>query len=102
MTCTRTRLTVPRTAILTEDGESAVYVVSSGIAHRVAVSLGYADGDKVEITRGLKSGDNVVTLGQNSLKDGTKVAIVNACAPESHRRAPPTGPCLRSEPIYNA
>ena len=71
-------LTVPRSAILTEDGESAVYVVTDGTAHRVAVSLGYADGDKVEITRGLKAGDSVVTLGQNSLKDGTKVAIVNA------------------------
>jgi len=71
-------LTVPRAAIMTEDGESAVYVVTGGTAHRVPVSLGYADGDKVEITKGLKSGDSVVTLGQNSLKDGTKVAIVNA------------------------
>jgi membrane fusion protein (multidrug efflux system) len=71
-------LTVPRAAIMTEDGESAVYVVNSGTAHRVPVSLGYADGDKVEITKGLKNGDSVVTLGQNSLKDGTKVAIVNA------------------------
>ena len=70
-------LTVPRAAIITEDGESAVYVVKSGVAHRVPVSLGYADGDKVEITRGVAAGDMVVTLGQNSLKDGTKVAVVN-------------------------
>jgi membrane fusion protein (multidrug efflux system) len=84
-------LTVPRTAILTEDGESAVYVVSAGTAHRVAVSLGYADGDKVEITRGLKTGDSVVTLGQNSLKDGTKVAIVNA-SPQKATAARTNGP----------
>ncbi len=71
-------LTVPRNAIITEDGESAVYTVAGGVAHRVPVSLGYADGDKVEITKGLKAGDSVVTLGQNSLKDGTKVAVVNA------------------------
>jgi len=71
-------LTVPRTAIMTEDGESAVYVVKDGTAHRVAVGLGYTDGDKVEIVRGLNLGDMVVTLGQNSLKDGTKVAVVNA------------------------
>ena len=71
-------LTVPRAAILTEDGESAVYVVKAGVAHRISVSLGYADGDKVEITHGLASGDMVVTLGQNSLKDGTKVAVVNS------------------------
>lgn len=70
-------LTVPRAAIITEDGESAVYVVKGGVAHRVGVGLGYADGDKVEITRGIAAGDMVVTLGQNSLKDGTKVAVVN-------------------------
>ena len=71
-------LTVPRAAIVTEDGESAVYVVKSGVAHRVPVQLGYSDGDKMEITHGLASGDMVVTLGQNSLKDGTKVAVVNS------------------------
>jgi membrane fusion protein (multidrug efflux system) len=70
-------LTVPRAAIITEDGESAVYVIKAGTAHRAAVSLGYAEGDKVEITHGLSDGDMVVTLGQNSLKDGTKVAVVN-------------------------
>ena len=83
-------LTVPRTAILTEDGESAVYVVNAGVAHRVPVTLGYADGDKVEITRGLKNGDSVVTLGQNSLKDGTKVAIVNS-APQKATAARANG-----------
>ncbi|HSN16870.1 MAG TPA: efflux RND transporter periplasmic adaptor subunit [Gammaproteobacteria bacterium] len=70
-------ITVPRAAIITEDGESAVYVVKSGVAHRVPVQLGYADGDKVEITHGVANGDMVVTLGQNSLKDGAKVAVVN-------------------------
>lgn len=76
-------LTVPRTAIVTEDGESAVYVVKSATARRIPVSLGYTDGDRVEITRGLKDGDSVVTLGQNSLKDGTKVAVVNAPSQKS-------------------
>jgi membrane fusion protein, multidrug efflux system len=84
-------LTVPRAAILTEDGESAVYVVKDGTAHRVAVSLGYADGDKVEILRGLNTGDTVVTLGQNSLKDGTKVAVVKA-TPQKAMAAQPAAP----------
>ena len=83
-------LTVPRAAIVTEDGESAVYVVKSGVAHRVPVSLGYADGDKVEITRGVAAGDMVVTLGQNSLKDGTKVAVVNTA--QKAMAAQPTQP----------
>ena len=75
-------LTVPRAAIITEDGESAVYVVKAGVAHRAAISLGYTEGDKVEITHGLADGDMVVTLGQNSLKDGTKVAVVNGQQPQ--------------------
>jgi membrane fusion protein (multidrug efflux system) len=87
----RNALIVPRAAILTEDGESAVYVVQAGIAHRAAVTLGYADGDSVEIVHGLKDGDTVVTLGQNSLKDGTKVAVVNA-APQKAIAAQPTPP----------
>jgi membrane fusion protein (multidrug efflux system) len=84
-------LVVPRAAIITEDGESAVYLVVGGVAHRAAVSLGYADGDSVEITRGLKDGDTVVTLGQNSLKDGTKVAVVNA-TPQKAIAAQPVKP----------
>jgi membrane fusion protein (multidrug efflux system) len=84
-------LTVPRAAVITEDGESAVYVVKAGLAHRIPVTLGYADGDKIEITHGLASGDMVVTLGQNSLKDGTKVAVVNN-APQKTMAAQPAKP----------
>ena len=73
-------LIVPHAAILTEDGESAVYVVQAGVAHRIPVSLGYSEGDKLEVVKGLKTGNMVVTLGQNSLKDGTKVALLNAAS----------------------
>lgn len=76
-------LTVPRSAVVTEDGESAVYVVQAGVAHRVPVALGYIDGERVEILRGVANGDSVVTLGQNSLKDGTKVAVVGNPAQKS-------------------
>ena len=78
----RHTLLIPRTALVTEDGETSVYVVKAGDAHRVSVKTGYASGDQVEITSGLAVGDSVVTLGQNSLRDGAKVAIVNQKAPE--------------------
>lgn len=81
-------LTVPRSAVVTEDGESAVYVVQAGVAHRVPVTLGYIDGERVEVLRGLANGDSVVTLGQNSLKDGTKVAVVNTSAPKAAAAQP--------------
>ncbi len=84
-------LIVPRAAILTEDGESAVYVVQAGVAHRVPVALGYSEGDKVEVVKGLNTGDMVVTLGQNSLKDGTKVALVNATPGKAVATQPAAG-----------
>ncbi|HEX5340010.1 MAG TPA: efflux RND transporter periplasmic adaptor subunit [Gammaproteobacteria bacterium] len=76
-------LLIPRSALVTEDGELAVYVVKAGNAHRVSVKTAYNDGKDIEITSGLKQGDTVVTLGQNSLRDGAKVAVVNPQLPES-------------------
>ncbi|MGH8372437.1 MAG: efflux RND transporter periplasmic adaptor subunit [Gammaproteobacteria bacterium] len=79
----RHTLLIPRTALVTEDGETAVYVVKAGDAHRIPVKTGYSDGTNIEITSGLNQGDAVVTLGQNSLRDGAKVAVVNQKPPES-------------------
>ncbi|MGH8399535.1 MAG: efflux RND transporter periplasmic adaptor subunit [Gammaproteobacteria bacterium] len=79
----RHTLLIPRTALVTEDGETAVYVVKAGDAHRVSVKTGYSSGNDIEIVSGLDEGDTVVTLGQNSLRDGAKVAVVNPKLPES-------------------
>ncbi|HET7649400.1 MAG TPA: efflux RND transporter periplasmic adaptor subunit [Gammaproteobacteria bacterium] len=79
----RHTLLIPRTALVTEDGESAVYVVKAGVAHRVSVKTGYSNGTEVEVVSGLDQGDAVVTLGQNSLRDGASVAVINAPAPET-------------------
>jgi len=53
-------LVVPRTA-LSSDGVSVwVFRVDSGRAHRVPVKLGVDGGDVVEVTEGLKDGDQIV------------------------------------------
>ncbi|HET7922220.1 MAG TPA: efflux RND transporter periplasmic adaptor subunit, partial [Gammaproteobacteria bacterium] len=74
-------LLIPRTALVTEDGETAVYVVKNGSAHRQPVKTAYSDGNEIEIVSGLKAGDTVVTLGQNSLRDGAKVSVINTPQP---------------------
>ena len=71
-------LLVPRGAVLQEDAESAVFVVKDGVAMRRAVSTGYANQGNIEVTSGLKEGDVVVTVGQTSLKDGSKVNRIGA------------------------
>jgi len=68
-------LLIPRTAIVNEDGREYVFQVSDGVAHQVDVSLGLRDDRQVEVTRGLKAGATVVTVGQNSLRDGAAVAV---------------------------
>lgn len=94
-------LTVPRSALVEEDGETSVYVVdkappakpvaakpgekvpaaaqaSSGfVAHRQPVKVGYSDGDKVEILSGIGTGTRVITVGRNAVRDGTAILVLD-------------------------
>jgi RND family efflux transporter MFP subunit len=53
-----------------------VWVVEGGVAKRRPVTVGAIVGGKAEILSGLKEGDAVVTSGQNLLKEGVKVRVV--------------------------
>jgi len=70
-------LTVPATAVLTdEDGKKSVMVVrSDGVAHTRNVETGIQSSDAVQIVSGLKSGEQVVSVGAYGLPDNTKVKI---------------------------
>ncbi len=70
-------LTVPRAALLEDDGEAAVYRVVDGKAKRTPVQLGYLSGEVVEIRAGLEAGDAVVTTGKVTLRDGASVQVLN-------------------------
>jgi len=100
-------LTVPRSALVEEDGQTSVFVVektliatasatatkdvlgntkvkagpsssSEGfVAHRQLVKTGYSDGDKVEIISGLDAGARVITVGRNAVRDGTAVLVLD-------------------------
>ncbi len=71
---------VLRAAVLTDKGESVVYVpVSSDEAlkaERRIVEVGFTDDLHVQILSGLKPGDTVVIKGQRSLKHGAVVKIL--------------------------
>ena len=71
-------LTVPRAALLEDQGETAVFAIRDNIAVRVPVQLGYLSGDLAEIRSGLSEGESVVTAGKITLRDGTKVEVLNA------------------------
>lgn len=77
-------LTMPRIALLEDEGEPAVFVVRDGKAARVAVKLGYLDGELAEVRAGLKVGDQVVTAGKVAIRDGSELVIIgDKAAPEA-------------------
>ena len=71
-------LTIPRVALLEDEGEPAVYAVRAGKAARVSLKLGYIDGELAEVRSGLKEGDEVVTAGKVAIRDGAKVEVIGA------------------------
>lgn len=66
-------LTIPYAALLDDAGQAYVFVVSTGVAHRRDVATEPSSGDRVTITKGLKSGDRVVVEGGTAVEDGMKV-----------------------------
>jgi membrane fusion protein (multidrug efflux system) len=71
-------LVVPRTALLEDGGEPAVYVVRDGKATRTGLKLGYDEAGWVEVREGLKSGDAVVVAGKAALREGSAVQVLGA------------------------
>lgn len=80
----RQSLAVPELAIVGEGERNFVFVVENGVAKRVPVETGVRDGQKIEIRRGLRPGQQVVTEGVVKISDGQKVKLAG-------RGAPPAG-----------
>jgi membrane fusion protein (multidrug efflux system) len=70
-------LQVPRSAVVEDEGQVSVFVVEGDVAIRKTVTLGYSNRGLVEITSGLEDDENVVTVGQSSLKQDSKVTVIN-------------------------
>jgi RND family efflux transporter MFP subunit len=69
---------IPRSAVITEDEQSHVFVVSGdGSASRRTVQLGYERLGLVEVRDGVAAGETVVTAGKGSLSDGVRVEVID-------------------------
>lgn len=73
-------LVLPRTALLDDETQPAVYTIANGKAVRTPVKLGYVDGEWVELRGGLKLGEQVVTAGKVALREGSAVQVIGAPA----------------------
>lgn len=78
---------IPRGAVFDDNSfgadQDAVFVIKDGIAHLQPVTLGIAGQQEVEVTANLAPGALVVTVGQNSLRDGSKVNAINQAPSET-------------------
>lgn len=68
-------LTVSRSAVLYANEQPFLFVVSAGKAQRRSISTGITDGDRIEVTAGLKAGESVVTRGNYELEEGMAVKV---------------------------
>jgi membrane fusion protein (multidrug efflux system) len=71
-------LVVPSNALVQEDGEFVLYVVNDGAAIRRRVTVGIASDGMTQILDGLDAREQVVVVGQSSLRDGSKVFAGNS------------------------
>jgi membrane fusion protein (multidrug efflux system) len=68
---------IPRSAIVEESGETAVYVVEDNVAERRVIRTGYVEGGQIEVLDGLHESEPFVIVGQTTLKNGAKVSVIN-------------------------
>ncbi|HWS40452.1 MAG TPA: efflux RND transporter periplasmic adaptor subunit [Arenimonas sp.] len=70
-------LTIPRTAILEDESEPAVYIARNKKAVRTVIKTGYSNGELFEVTSGLKAGDRVITAGKVAVRNDTLVNLIS-------------------------
>ena len=71
-------LQVPRSAIIETANDSYVFVVEDELGLRKAVETGFSNNGMVEVTSGLKDGEQVITVGHVGLKNEASVVVINA------------------------
>jgi multidrug efflux pump subunit AcrA (membrane-fusion protein) len=71
----RARLLVPQTAVRADGERQVVFVLRGDQVERRAITIGAAEGDRVEVLSGLADGERVVVDGPSELADGAKVTV---------------------------
>jgi RND family efflux transporter MFP subunit len=69
-------LAIPGNAVILDQGERFVYVVEGNKAARRAIVTGIEQDRFVEIKEGLREGDQVVTRGQEAIRENTTLRVI--------------------------
>lgn len=82
-------LAFPQEALVTVDGQNGVYVVDEGLTTGFKpVETGIIANGMIEAVSGLAEGDPVVVIGQNNLRVGQKVEVLNTEADQKTTTSP--------------
>lgn len=68
---------IPKNAVVYENEAMIVYVVRDGVAHKIRLTPGYEDNEKIESLQDIEAGEKIIVVGQAGMKDKTPVNIVN-------------------------
>lgn len=72
----RNVITVQTQAVLQDDKGYYLYITENNTAKRQDVTIGIEQNNRTEILSGLEASDNVITMGQQFVKDGGPVTII--------------------------
>lgn len=91
---------IAKTALSLESLGDTIFVHNNGVAERRDVEIGFEEGDIVEILAGVVPGEEVVTVGQDGLSDGTPIQILGGLSknPAMADRSADPGPGSSATP----
>lgn len=92
------RIALPRTAVLVDGAAPRVFLVQEGRAVEREVALGTSQGDQVEIRSGVTPGDTVVIVGQDNLRPGLPVRLMELNGVAMDRQPPAGAAAARGAP----
>jgi HlyD family secretion protein len=76
-------LLAPKAAVIDFEGKRGVWVADGNKPHFVAVSLGIEDPQRIEITGGLKAGDQIVVAGAATIRASDTIVVAGQGGPGS-------------------
>jgi hypothetical protein len=68
-------LTVPRSAIVQNEGKSAVFVLDGSRVQLKQIAVGREMGERLEVAEGLGPNDKIVVRGLEGLTSGQRVRV---------------------------
>jgi RND family efflux transporter MFP subunit len=71
-------LVIPKAALSLDSIGDTVYVADGEVAASRAVTLGFREGDYVEVLTGIEEGEQIVVVGQDGLAEGTPIRVMRA------------------------